>query len=116
MEVQKFPFQPTDNSFVMEPVLKPALVRNILAFRGLSTSSTRSQSSVPESRVKNRERSFQRRFASTKDAPARPEAASSAHLPLFMRSFEYPQRTAVCGLEEDVHHGEALKRFAFPLP
>ena len=104
----------------MEPLLKPALMRNILAFRGLSTSSKRSQStvSVTESRViKDKTRGGQKRFASTKDAPERPELAISAHLPLFLRSFEYPQRTAVCGIEEDLHHGEALMRFVFaPLP
>ena len=112
--VLKFsPNTPTANYFVMEPLLKPALLRNILAFRGLSTSSSKSsQSSVAESRViKNKWRGGQKRFASTKDAPASPELANSAHLPLFLRSFEYPQRTAVCGLEEDVHHGEALRRF-----
>ena len=111
--VLKFsPNTPTANYFVMEPLLKPALMRNLLAFRGLSTSSKRSQSSVAESQViKNKTRGGQKRFASTKDAPARPELANSAHLPLFLRSFEYPQRTAVCGLEEDVHHGEALRRF-----
>jgi len=111
--VLKFsPNTPTANYFVMEPLLKPALLRNILAFRGLSTSSSKSsQSSVAESRViKNKWRGGQKRFASTKDAPASPELANSAHLPLFLRSFEYPQRTAVCGLEEDVHHGEALMR------
>ena len=98
----------------MEPLLKPAVLRNILALRGLSTTSTGAQSSFAENRVlKNKARYGQRRFVSTKDAPARPEtaAADSAHQPLFLRSFEYPQKTAVCGLEEDVQHGEALRRF-----
>jgi len=96
----------------MEPLLKPAVLRNILALRGLSTTSAGAQSSFAESRVlKNKARCGQRRLVSTKDAPERPEtAADSAHLPLFLRSFEYPQKTAVCGLEEDVQHGEALRR------
>ena len=102
----------------MEPLLKPAVLRNILALRGLSTTSTGAQSSLAESRVlKNKARCGQRRFVSTKDAPARPEtAADSAHLPLFLRSFEYPQKTAVCGLEEDVQHGEALRRYVLASP
>ena len=102
----------------MEPLLKPAVLRNILALRGLSTTSTGTQSSFAENRVlKNKARCGQRRFVSTKDAPARPEtAADSAHLPLFLRSFEYPQKTAVCGLEEDVQHGEALRRSELASP
>ena len=102
----------------MEPLLKPALMRNILAFRSLPAVSKRSQSqssasAAAESRIaKNKTRGGQKRFASTKDAPAAPEqsVANPAHLPLFLRSLENPLRTAVCGLEQDVQHVEALRR------